>query len=68
MNAKRRLYDGVVVPTALYGAVTWNMGAAERRLNVIEMGCLRSMYGVTRMDQVRNDESAKENWGCKKVG
>ncbi len=31
MNAKKRLYEGVVVPTALYGAETWNMGAAERK-------------------------------------
>jgi len=57
MNAKRRLYEGVVVLTDLYGAETWNMGAAERRrLNVMEMRCLRSMYGVTRMDRVRNEE------------
>ncbi len=57
MNAKRRLYEGVVVPTVLYGAETWNMGAAERRrLNVMEMRCLRSMCRVTRMDRVRNDE------------
>ncbi len=25
------LYEGIVVVTALYGADTWNMGAAERR-------------------------------------
>ncbi len=31
MSAKRRLYEGGVVPTAIYGAETWNMGAAERR-------------------------------------
>ncbi len=47
MNAKRRLYEGVVVLTELYGAETWNVGAAERRLNVMEMRCLRSMCGVT---------------------
>ncbi len=57
MSAKRRLYEGVVVPTGLYGAETCNMGAAERRrLNVMEMRRLRSMCGVTRMDRVRNDE------------
>ncbi len=43
-SAKRRLYEGVVVPMALYGSETWNMGAAERkRLNVMEMRCLRTM-------------------------
>ena len=46
-----------MVPTAFYGAETWNMEAAERRiLNVMEMRCLRSMCGITRMDQVRNEE------------
>ncbi len=57
MSGKRRLYEGAVVPAALYGTETWNMGAAERRkLNVMEMRCLRSMCGVTRMDRVRNEE------------
>ncbi len=26
MNAKKRMYEGVVVLTVLYGAETWNMG------------------------------------------
>ncbi len=57
MNAKRRLYEGVVVPTALYGAETWNVRESERNsLDVFEMRCLRSMVGVTRMDRVRNEE------------
>ena len=29
MDVKRRLYEGVAVPTALYGAETWNMGQRE---------------------------------------
>ncbi len=57
MSAKRRLYEGVVVPTALYGAETWNTKEADRRrLDVFEMRCLRSMVGVTRLDRVRNEE------------
>ncbi len=57
MNAKRRLYEGVVVPTALYGAETWNVRESERsNLDVFEMRCLSSMVGVTRMDRVRNEE------------
>ncbi len=38
VSARRRLYEGIVVPIALYGTETWNMGAAERRrLNVMEI-------------------------------
>ena len=57
MNVKKRLYEGIAVPTALYGAETWNMGMADKkRLDVVEMRCLRSMCGVTRRDRVRNEE------------
>ncbi len=50
LSSKKRLHEGVVVPTALYGTETWNMGAAEkRRLNVMETRCLRNMYGVRQM-------------------
>ncbi len=60
MNAKR-LYEGVVVPTVLYGAETWNVWEAERnRLDVFEMRCLRSIVGVTRMDRVRNEEVRRQ--------
>ncbi len=69
MSAKRRLYEGVVVPAALYGAETWNMGADERRrLNVMEMRCLRSMCGVTRMNWLRNDEVRRRTGIVKRVG
>ncbi len=57
MNAKRRLYEEVVVPTALYSVETRNVRESERhRLDVFEMRCLRSMVGVTRKDRVRNEE------------
>ena len=51
------LYQGVIVPTALYGAEAWGMRSTERRkVNVLEMKCLRSLVGVSRMDRVRNKE------------
>jgi hypothetical protein len=56
MEAKRGLYEGVVVPTVLYGAEAWGVRAEERRrLNVFEMKCLRSMAGVTLRDRITND-------------
>ena len=47
MHAKRRLSEEVVIPTILYVTETFNMRVAERKkLNVKEMSCLRSVYGV----------------------
>ena len=40
IKAKKCLYEGVIVPTALYGAEAWGMRSAERReVNVLEMKC-----------------------------
>ena len=57
IKAKTCLYEGVIVRTALYGAETWGMRIAERRkVNVLQMKCLRSLVGVSRMDRVGNEE------------
>ena len=57
IKAKKCLYEGVIVPTALYGAEAWDMKSAERRkVNVLEMKFLRSLVGVSQMDRVRNEE------------
>ena len=54
---KKCLFEGMIVPTALYGAEAWGMGSAERgKVNVLEMQCLRSLVGVLRMDRGRNEE------------
>ena len=55
--AKKCLYEGVIAQKALYGAEAWGMRSAERRkVNVLEMKCLRNLTGVSRMDRVRNKE------------
>ena len=44
------------MPTSLYEADAWDMRSAERRkVNVLEMKCLISFIGVSRMDRVRNE-------------
>ena len=54
---KKYLYKGVIVPTALYGAEAWGMRSAERRkVNVLEMKCLKSLVRMSRMDRVKNEE------------
>ena len=57
VKAKKCLYGGVIIPTALYGAEVWVMKSAERRkVNVLKMKSLRSLIGVSRMDKVRNED------------
>ena len=57
IKAKKCLYEGVIVPTALHGAEARGMRSAKRRkVNVLEMKCLRGLVGVSRMDRVRNEE------------
>ena len=44
IKAKKCLYEGVIVPTALYVAEAWGMRSAEKRkVNVLEVKCLRSL-------------------------
>ena len=55
IKAKKCLYEGVIEPTALHGAEAWGMRSAERRkVNVLEMKCLRSLVGVSRIDRFKN--------------
>ena len=57
IKEEKCLYEGVIVGTALYGAEAWGMRSAERRkMNVLEMKCLRNLVGVSRMDRVMNGE------------
>ena len=40
-----------------FGAEAWSMRSAERRIvNILEMKCLRSLVGVSRIQRVRNEE------------
>ena len=55
INAKKCLYEGVIEPTASYEAEVWGMRSSERsKVNVLEMKCLTSLVGVSRIDRVRN--------------
>ena len=57
LKAKKNMYESIVIPIVTYGAETWSMSVNERkRLDVMEMKCLRSMCGVSILDRVRNEE------------
>ena len=56
IKAKKCLYGGVYVPTALYGADAWAIITDKRRkANVLEMKCLRSLVELSRMGRVRKE-------------
>ena len=58
--AKKCLYIKEILRTALYGADARGMRSAERRkVNVLEMKCLRSLVGVSRMDRVMNEDVSR---------
>ena len=57
IKAKKYLYEGVIVPTALYGAEAWGKRSAERtKVNFLVMKCLRCLVGVSRIDRVGNED------------
>ena len=56
-DAKRSMYEGIVVPTLLYGSEVWAASAEDRRrMGVMEMKCMRAMCGVSIWDRIRNEE------------
>ena len=63
IKAKKCLHERVIVPTALYGAEAWGMRSAERRkVNVLEMMCLRSLVGVPQMEMKRCVGELEYKW------
>ena len=60
MKPKKCLSEGVILPTALFGAGALGIRNAKRmKAHVLEMKCLRSLVGVSRMDRVRNEEASR---------
>ena len=57
INTKKCIYEGVIVPTALYRAEALGVRCAERRkVNVLKMKCLRSLVLDVPEWIVRNEE------------
>ena len=57
IRAQKCLYEGLILPTTLYRTESWGIRSAERmKVNFLEMKCLRSLVGVSRMDRVGNEE------------
>ena len=50
---KKVIFERIVVPNVLYGVENFR---EKMRLNVMELKRLRSIYGVTVRDVIRNEE------------
>ena len=65
-EAKVGMYEGIIEPTLLYGCKTWVMKKRDRkRIEAVEMNCLRNICGVRRIDRVSNAEIRRR---CGKSG
>ena len=69
VNLKRIIYEIVVVPSVLYGAVAWALKERKtKRLDAMELKYLRSIWGLTRMDRFWSVEIRKRvgcNMSCR---
>jgi hypothetical protein len=55
-DADRSMYEGIVVPTLLYGSEVWAASADDRRrMGVMEMKCMRAMCEVSIRDKIKNE-------------
>ena len=53
MRSVYNLYEGVIVPTALYGVEAWSLSISERsEFKVLEMKCLISLVLGSLMDKL----------------
>ena len=56
-EAKVGMFEGIVEPSLLYGSETWVMNKSERKkIEAVEMDCLRSICDLRRLDRVPNTE------------
>ena len=51
------MYEGIIEPSLLYGCEVWTLKVHERkRIEAVEMNCLRNSSGQKRIDRVPNVE------------
>jgi hypothetical protein len=56
-DAKRSMYEGIVVTTLLYGSEVWATSVENRsRMGVMEFKCMRAISGISNMDRIRNEK------------
>ena len=56
-EAEVGMYEGIIEPSLLYGCEMWTLKVRERkRIEAVEMNCLRNICGLRRIDRVLNVE------------
>ena len=51
------MYEGIIQPSLLYGCEVWTLKVRERkRMEAVEMNCLRNICCLRRTDRVLNVE------------
>jgi len=56
LRTKIKVYEALVIPIFTYGSECWTLKKCdERKMSVIEMGWLRRMLGVSRLERLRNE-------------
>ena len=61
MKTKAKVYETIIIPVFLYGAECWRLRKNdERKILSTEMGWLRRIMGVSRLQRIRNDEIRKQ--------
>ena len=58
--AKEGMLEGLVAPTTLYGSEIWMLNTGERRVEVFDMKCLRSVLGMHILGRVRNSATKRK--------
>jgi len=56
LATKVKVYEALVIPVFMYGSECWKLRKSEeRKIGAIEMGWLRRILGVSRIQRLRND-------------
>ena len=56
-EAKVGMYEGIIEPSLLYGCKVWMLKVCEKkRMEAVEMNCLRNTCGLRRIDRFPNVE------------
>jgi len=72
LQTKVKVYETLVIPVFMYGSECWKLRKSdERKIGSIEMGWLRRILGVSRIQRLRNDfirsKLQQEETLCQKI-